>query len=199
MIAGIYVIEFQKRGLLHAHILIFFIKDCKPHMVENVDRMINAKLPNLGTKRLAHETIARCMMHGPCGTTFPNAPCMEDGKCKKQYPHKFQSKTVTNVNGYPIYQRRNTMRTILVHGIELDNCWVVHTMSIYRPNTMHTSTLRSATTFMQSNICSSTFTKDMIVQLLRSHATTTMPLKGMWSKPMKLKNISIVAMYMHQK
>jgi hypothetical protein len=42
MIAGIYVIEFQKCGLLHAHILIFFAKDCKPHTVEDVDRMINA-------------------------------------------------------------------------------------------------------------------------------------------------------------
>jgi hypothetical protein len=66
-------------------------------------------------------------------------------------------------------------------------------MSICRPNTMRTSTLRSTTTFMQSSICSSTFTKDMIVQLLRSHARATMPSKGMWSKPMKLKNISIIA------
>jgi hypothetical protein len=32
---------------------------------------------------------------------------------------------VTNVNGYLIYQRRDTRRTILVHGIELDNRWVV--------------------------------------------------------------------------
>jgi hypothetical protein len=65
------------------------------------------------------------MMHGPCGAMFPNAPRMEDGKCKKQYPHKFQSETMTNVNGYPIYQRRNTGRTVLVHGIKLDNHWVV--------------------------------------------------------------------------
>ncbi len=56
---GIYVIEFQKHGLLHAHIL------------------------NPETNRLAHETVAKCMMHGPCGVAFPNAPCMEDGKCKK--------------------------------------------------------------------------------------------------------------------
>jgi hypothetical protein len=50
---------------------------------------------------------------------------MEDDKCKKQYPCKFQFEKVTDVNGYPIYQRRNTERIILVHGIELDNCWVV--------------------------------------------------------------------------
>jgi hypothetical protein len=73
------------------------------------------------------------------------------------------------------------------------------TMSICRPNTMCTSTLRSTTTFMQSSIYSSTFTKDMIVQLLRFHARATMPPKVMWSKLMKLKNISIIAMYLHHK
>jgi hypothetical protein len=102
-IVGIYVIEFQKRGLSHAHIFIFFAKDFKPHIVEDVDRMIGAQLPNPETTRLAHETVARCMMHSPCGTTFPNAPCMEEGKCKKKNPRKFQSETVMDVNRYPIY------------------------------------------------------------------------------------------------
>jgi len=85
MIARIYVIEFQKCGLPHAHIFIFFTKDSKPHMVEDVDRMISVELPNPNpkTNKLAHETVTRCMMHGPCGAAFPNAPCMEDGKCKK--------------------------------------------------------------------------------------------------------------------
>jgi len=121
-IAGIYDIEFQKRGLLHAHILIFFAEDYKPHMVEDVNRMINVKLPNLETNRLAHEMVARCMMHGPCGAVFPNAPCMEEGKCKKQYPRKFQSETVMDVHRYPIYQHKGMGHTLLVHGIELDNC-----------------------------------------------------------------------------
>jgi hypothetical protein len=75
-IKGIYVIEFQKHGLPHAQILIFFAKDYKPHMVENVHRMISVELPNPNPKinRLAHETVAKCMMHGPCGAAFPNAP-----------------------------------------------------------------------------------------------------------------------------
>ncbi len=32
---------------------------------------------------------------------------------------------VTDVNGYPIYRHRDTRHTILVHGIELNNHWVV--------------------------------------------------------------------------
>jgi hypothetical protein len=88
-------------------------------MVEDVDRMISAELSNSETNKLAHETVARCMIHGP------NAPCMEESKCKKQYPHKFQSETVTDGNRYPIYRRRDMGHTVLVHGIELDNRWVV--------------------------------------------------------------------------
>jgi hypothetical protein len=44
---------------------------------------------------------------------------------QKKYPRKFRSETVTDVNGYPIYRRRDTGHTVLVHGIELDNPWVV--------------------------------------------------------------------------
>jgi hypothetical protein len=124
-IVGIDVIEFQKRGLPHAHILIFFAEDYKPHTVEDVDHMINAELPNPKTNKLAHKTITICMIHGPCGAAFPIAPCMEDGKCTKKYPRKFQFEMVTDVNEYPIYQRRNIGHTVLVHGIELDNRWVV--------------------------------------------------------------------------
>ncbi len=72
-------------------------------------------------------------------------------------------------------------------------------MSIYRRNTMRTSTLRSATIFVQSNIYSSTYIKDMIMQLVKSPTRATMPPKGIWSKLMKLKNISTVAMYLHRK
>jgi len=84
-IAGIYVIEFQIQchGLLHAHILIFFTEDYKPHTVKDVDHMINAELSNQETNKLAHKTVTRCMMHGPCGAAFPNAPCMDKNKCKK--------------------------------------------------------------------------------------------------------------------
>jgi hypothetical protein len=44
---------------------------------------------------------------------------------QKKNPRKFQSETVTDVNGYRIYRRRDTGHIILVHGIELDNRWVV--------------------------------------------------------------------------
>ncbi len=118
---------------------------------------------------------------------------------QKKYPRKFQFETVTDVNEYPIYRRRDTRRTLLVHGIELDNRWVVlHNVYLLTKYDAHIN-VEATITFMLSSICSSTFIKDMIMQLLRFHTRATMPPKEMWSKPMKLKNILIVAMYLHQK
>ncbi len=77
-IVGIYVIKCQKRGLLHTHILIFFVEDYKPHTVEDVDRIISAELLNPKTNRLAQETIARCPMHGKW--QMPHAWKMENAK-----------------------------------------------------------------------------------------------------------------------
>ncbi len=44
---------------------------------------------------------------------------------QKKYPRKFQSKMVTDVNGHHIYQRIDMSCIVLVHGVELDNPWVV--------------------------------------------------------------------------
>ncbi len=82
-IAGIYVVEFQKRGLPHAHILIFFTEDCKPHTVKDIDYMISVELPNSETNKLAHKTLAKCTMHGPCGAAFPNARAWKKANAKK--------------------------------------------------------------------------------------------------------------------
>ncbi len=178
-IVGIYVVEFQKRGLPHAHILIFFVEECKPHTVEDVNRMISDELPNPETNKLAHETVAKCTMHGPCGAAFPNAPCMEEGKCKKQYPRKFQSETVMDVNGYPIYRRRDTGHIVVVHGIELDNSWVVpHNVYLLTKYDAHIN-VEVCNNIRVVKYLSSTYIKDMIVRLLRSRARVTMPSKGM--------------------
>ncbi len=193
-IARIYVIKFQKHGLPHAHIFIFFAEDYKPHMVEDVNHMINVELPNPETNRLAHETVARCKMHGPCGVAFPNASCIEDGKCKKQYPRKFQSKTVTDVNGYPIYRGKDMGHTILVHGDELDNCWVVsHNVYFSTKFDVH----------INVEVCNNIrVIKYLFKYVYKRHDRATVEisrLMRMWPKLMKLKNISIIIMYLHQK
>jgi hypothetical protein len=51
--------------------------------------MINVELSNPKINKLAHEMVARCMMHGPCGVTFPNAPCMKDGNANNNIHTSF--------------------------------------------------------------------------------------------------------------
>lgn len=65
--------------------------------------MICAVWPDPETRPLLFETVKNCMVHGPCGALDPNAPCMEDGRCKKQYPKQYQEETVMNDHGYPTY------------------------------------------------------------------------------------------------
>jgi hypothetical protein len=92
--AHIYVIEWQKRGLPHAHILIVLQESDKIRTVDQVDMVVNAEIPDKDSHKLAYETVTNCMMHGPCGVGFPKAACMKDGKCSKGFPKAFQEETV---------------------------------------------------------------------------------------------------------
>ncbi len=91
--AHIYVIEFQKRGLPHAHILICLKEEDKIKTVNDVDLLVSAEIPDKNSYKEAYETVTTCMMHGPCGIGFPNAPCMVDGKCSKGFPKAFCAET----------------------------------------------------------------------------------------------------------
>ena len=93
VIAHVYVIEFQKRGLPHAHILLILASEDKIHSIEEIDSIISAEIPDRNLYPLAYETITTMMMHGPCSMLNPTAPCMKDGKCQKHYPKDFQETT----------------------------------------------------------------------------------------------------------
>ncbi|KIH61446.1 hypothetical protein ANCDUO_08282 [Ancylostoma duodenale] len=82
----IYSVEWQKRGLPHAHILIW-LKD-KIHPTE-IDSVISAEIPNPDQDPGLFEIITKNMIHGPCGPLNPNSPCMKDRKCTKKYPREF--------------------------------------------------------------------------------------------------------------
>ena len=126
VMAYVYVVEFQKRGLPHAHILLILAPEDKIHSVEKYDSVISAEIPDPIVHPLAYETVVACMMHGPCGTLNPSAPCMKNGICQKHYPKNFQKITEENENGYPIYRRRENGSFVKIrNGIQLDNRWVV--------------------------------------------------------------------------
>lgn len=82
-VAFVYVVEFQKRGLPHAHILIILDSADKPHTAADIDSMVCAEIPCQTTDPELYETIILFMLHGPCGTANLTAPCMVNGKYDK--------------------------------------------------------------------------------------------------------------------
>ena len=97
-----HVIEYQGRGLVHAHIVIAFKGD-SPQERNEVDKWIWTNLPdkNIDQGKL-REKVIKYMIHKPCGTFNPSAPCMKtDSKtkrkyCQKRYPQPFRN--VSNMN-----------------------------------------------------------------------------------------------------
>ncbi|GBN45528.1 hypothetical protein AVEN_18971-1 [Araneus ventricosus] len=120
----IYVIEFQKRDLLHAHILLTLDSESKIRTKDDIDKIVSAELPDPCTDLRLFQIVTKCMVHGPCGTININSPCMRDGQCCKSFPKQFKDDTEENVNGYPIYRRRAT-EPVQVGKYSIDNRWVV--------------------------------------------------------------------------
>ncbi len=80
VIAKIWVIEFQKRGLPHGHILLILDETSKLRITKDYDLMVSAEIPDPICHPEAYKTVTSCMVHGPCGPDFLNAQCMEQGK-----------------------------------------------------------------------------------------------------------------------
>ncbi|XP_075451755.1 uncharacterized protein LOC142492724 [Ascaphus truei] len=125
-----YSIEWQKRGLPHAHILIW-LKE-KLHSI-HIDNVISAELPNQYEDPILFAIITKNMIHGPCGNININSPCMKDGTCTKKFPKQFLLETQSGDDGYPRYRRRAPSDggyTATIHlrnntNIQVDNKWIV--------------------------------------------------------------------------
>lgn len=66
-----YTIEFQKRGLPHAHVLLFMHQSNKYPSVEDIDRIISAEIPSAIENPELHTLVQSHMIHGPCGIVAP--------------------------------------------------------------------------------------------------------------------------------
>lgn len=127
VVAHVYTIEFQKRGLPHMHLLIYLAHDDKIRTLAQVDRIVSAEIPDSEMDPLLHQTVLRCMIHGPCGRRNYKAPCMDQEKkvCTKHYPREWSDATSMDKDGYPLYCRRNTGKTYWIGGNPIDNRDVV--------------------------------------------------------------------------
>ncbi|XP_029175125.1 uncharacterized protein LOC114943640 [Nylanderia fulva] len=91
------VIEFQKRGLPHLHLLAMLSDEDKPRLQEVIDMMVWAEIPNEEKYSELNEKVLKHMIHGPCGDPSRRYPCTgDDGKCSKGFPKEFSDKTNAN-------------------------------------------------------------------------------------------------------
>lgn len=124
-----YSVEWQKRGLPHAHILVWLVNKIT---TDEIDNVISAEIPDQTIDPELFKVVKKNMIHGPCGSINVNSPCMVNGKCTKRYPRLLVSETVTGNDGYPLYRRRSpddNGKTVTIQvrnqNIEVDNRWIV--------------------------------------------------------------------------
>ncbi|XP_044450928.1 uncharacterized protein [Triticum aestivum] len=123
--ATVYTIEFQKRGLPHAHILIFLENGQKSLKPSQIDEIICAEIPDNDKDPETFKAVKNFMMHGPCGEANPKSPCMEKYMCTKRFPKIFSEETIIDEDHFPRYRRRDNGRQIDKGGVKMNNGFVV--------------------------------------------------------------------------
>lgn len=103
-----WAVEFQKRGLPHAHILIILQGGDKPRTPADVDCLVCAELPDPATQAELYAAVCKHMRHGPCGPANPPCPCTDSNTkmCSRSFPREYQDATLFNLGGHPLYRRR---------------------------------------------------------------------------------------------
>jgi Helitron helicase-like domain at N-terminus len=120
-IARVHVIEFQKRGLPHAHILIWVENEHQPRDSDQIDAVIRAEIPDPETEPVLYALVVQCMIHA-CDPKR----CLDDhGHCRKGFPKPFNESTTLDEGGYPSYHHRNNGRIVEKAGKQLSNRHVV--------------------------------------------------------------------------
>ncbi|KAF1891491.1 hypothetical protein Lal_00012379 [Lupinus albus] len=66
---------------------------------EDIDNIITTEIPNPMEEHEIYELFKSHMVHGPCGNENSKSPCMNNEKCTKYYPKKFQPNTIVDQEG----------------------------------------------------------------------------------------------------
>ncbi|XP_035845668.1 uncharacterized protein LOC110873237 isoform X3 [Helianthus annuus] len=123
--AAIYTIEFQKRGLPHAHLLFWLEHSAAFRTPAGIDDLISAEIPSKIDDPSGYKAVTNYMLHGPCGNDARSASCTTDGKCMKHFPKPFYRETTIDEDGYPVYRRRDSKIFFMKGKTRLDNRFVV--------------------------------------------------------------------------
>ncbi|XP_074287955.1 uncharacterized protein LOC141613118 [Silene latifolia] len=121
----VYTIEFRKRGLPHAHILLFLHREDKFPKAADLNKVILDEIPDPVENSVLHAVVFTHMIHGPCGTAKPRSLCMVGSTCSKHFPKKCTERTTIGEDGYPVYKRSKTGPKIYKDKVALDSGYAV--------------------------------------------------------------------------
>ncbi|CAN6573919.1 unnamed protein product [Malus baccata var. baccata] len=113
VVAYAYVIEFQKRGLPHVHMLVVLDENDKINNPYEYDRIVRAEILNEDVEPQLYNVVLKHMIHG---------------LYKRKYSKPFALVTVQGNDSYPIYQRRGNRLPVSLDrqgNIMVDNSWVI--------------------------------------------------------------------------
>ena len=138
-----YSVEWQKRGLPHAYILIWLHDKITSNEIDDV---ISAEVPDENVDKALYDIVVKNMIHGPCGALNEKSSCVAKGRCTKQYPRLLVPDTITGNDEYPLYRTRSTEdggKTAIINKrngttVEGDNQWVVPYLPLLSKTLMHT-------------------------------------------------------------
>ena len=102
-VGHMWVVEFQKRGLPHMHMLVITKDDDSLLTPEQYDRVVSAEIPDPNKYPRLNELVIKHMIHNH------TAMCTkwDSGFCKVRFPKKYTNHTTTNNDAYPKYKRRS--------------------------------------------------------------------------------------------
>ncbi len=139
-VAKLYVIEFQKRGLPHAHILIFLDRNSNPKSPEAVNRVVTSEVPDPVLNKALHDLVKRHMIHTVCDPQHAAYNPDEShrchnkyGECCKKFPYALNEETYIPSNKYAQTKRTGKAQGGFVFNwkkkdgteAEIDASWVV--------------------------------------------------------------------------
>ncbi|EOD52732.1 putative atp-dependent dna helicase pif1 protein [Neofusicoccum parvum UCRNP2] len=110
VLAYTWVIEFQKRGLPHAHILLILHPSFLIRSAADVDSCCRTEIPDPTVEPELHRLVSDNMLHGPCSAdATPLPPCRQANpqECRFGSPKSFVDESSLDDDSYATYRRRN--------------------------------------------------------------------------------------------
>jgi hypothetical protein len=125
--AFVYRIEWQARGLPHAHML-FILKD-KILSARHIDSIVSAEVPDPSSEPELCALVATHMLHPMCDINVSYG-CRHDSNgalcdCRRHFPKQMSPSTIIVADGYPMYMRRGRYTIKMRDGRIVTDNWVV--------------------------------------------------------------------------